>query len=186
MTKNNKKTSPPKAGSKAISGGRRGKPKAKAAAAADSEIIKGQQKAAKYASVSMRTIRRWVKAGMPRTEEGHYFKKMLDFYAENEGNQPTKAKVRKEEASADKTKWQAEKLKLELDLEQGTIVRINDEYIRNEVKRHMAVNRALHGLTRTVAARLPEKIRRIVTPVLKEEVNIIVDAFAEGRPPVKK
>ena len=156
-----------------------------AAALADGEIVKTQRLAARYAGKSTRTIRRWVKEGMTRTEDGHYFKALLDFYKTNEGSEPTKAKARKEEAIADRTEWQAEKLKRELELEQGKIVYIDDDYIQNELKRHMAVNRALNGLHRTVAARLPEKIRRIVTPILKEEVKNILDAFAEGRP-VKK
>ena len=75
--------------------------KSKASAAAAGEIVKGQQKAAKYAGVSMRSIRRWVQAGMPRTEGGHYFKKMLDFYANNEGSQPTEAKKKGQTADAE-------------------------------------------------------------------------------------
>jgi phage terminase Nu1 subunit (DNA packaging protein) len=155
--------------------------KKNATAFADAELVKTQRLAGRYAGVSERTIRRWVEAGMPRTGAGYYFRAMLDVYKTNEGSQPTRAKKRKEEASAEKTEWQAAKLKRELEIEQGKLVRIDDEYLRNEVRRHMAVNRSLNGLSRKVLGRLPEKIRRIVRPVLKEEVDNILDAFAEGR-----
>ena len=157
-------------------------PKSKGASPAAGQVLKTQAEAARYAGKSGRTVRRWVKAGMPKTEDGHYIKAMLDFYKKNEGNQPTEAKARKEEASADKTQWQAEKLKMEVEIEQGKLVHIDDDYIQDEVKRHMAVNRSLNGLCRTVGARLPVKMRRIVIPILKEEVINIQDAFAEGRP----
>ena len=159
-------------------------PKSDKSAMADAELVKTQKEAAKYSGVSERTIRRWVKAGMPRTENNRYIRKMLDFFAENEGSQPTKAKTRKEEASANKTEHQAEQLKRELEIEKGKLVYI-DEYLNNEVKRHLAVNRSLGALPRIVAARVPEKIRRKVQAIVKEEVDKMRDAFAEGRP-VKK
>jgi uncharacterized membrane protein YbaN (DUF454 family) len=48
-----------------------------------SQIIKLTKKAAAYAHVSERTIRRWVKEeGMPRTKDGYYIKKILKIYKE--------------------------------------------------------------------------------------------------------
>ena len=45
----------------------------------ESEFIEGQMRAARYAEVSDRTIRRWLKAGMQRTENGLYIIKTTHY-----------------------------------------------------------------------------------------------------------
>ena len=87
-------------------------------ALADAEIIKTQKEAAKYAKVSERTIRRWVTAGMPRTETGHYIKAMLDFYRDNEGNQPTEARAKGHQADAEYKDAKAKLMQMELQVKQ--------------------------------------------------------------------
>ena len=46
----------------------------------EEQTIRGQKAAAKYADVSVRTIRNWKAAGMPMTKDGRYIKMELDIY----------------------------------------------------------------------------------------------------------
>ncbi len=73
---------------------------------------------------------------------------------------------------------------MELELKQGKLGYI-DDFMEGEVKRHVAVNRSLRLLERTIPARFPEKFRRKARAIVREEVNKILDAFAEGRPIMK-
>ena len=157
----------------------RRKPKPGKSALADAEIIKTQKEAAKYSGVSERTIRRWVKAGMPRTETGQYIKAMLTFFKENEGSQPTKAKARKEEASADKTEAQAKLIRMELEVEQGKLIPAAD-IETGRVNRILAVKRALLGLGRKLAPQLVKiKDERKVQKIINDETRSIIQAFSE-------
>jgi hypothetical protein len=147
-----------------------------AAAFADSEIVKTQQLAGRYARVSPRSIRRWVKAGMPRTEAGHYIKAMLDFYKTNEGSEPTKAKVRKEEADANIKEKKDQLLQMELEEKQRDF---DAELEKALVQRVLVVKRALLGMGRTLAPQLA-KIRdeRKVQKIINDQVKAIIEGFA--------
>ena len=55
--------------------------------AKQSQIIKTQEKAAKFIKVTPRTLRRWVKKeGMPRTKDGDYIKPVLKIFKETTVN----------------------------------------------------------------------------------------------------
>jgi hypothetical protein len=157
---------------------KKAKAKSKAAASADAEIIKTQKKAAKYAGVSMRTIRRWVKNGMPRTSDGHYFKKMLDFYADNEGNQPSEAKKKIQTADADYKDSKAKLMQIELEERQGELVPL-DEIEAGRIQRIMTVKRAFMGMGRTLAPQLAKiKDERRIQKIINDQVRAIIDNFA--------
>ncbi len=49
-------------------------------------IIATEELAAEYAGVDAKTIRQWVKNGMPMTESDEYLKPWLDLYLQTNGN----------------------------------------------------------------------------------------------------
>lgn len=175
-----KNKSRPKAGSKAFGGGRRGgrKPKKKAAAFADAEIVKTQRLAGRYAGVSVRTVRRWCRAGMPKTDAGHYIKAMLDFYKTNEGSQPTEAKKKGQTADAEYKDAKARLMQLDLAEKEKRLLSA-DEIEKGRVARILAVKRALLGLGRTLAPQLA-KIRdeRKIQKIISDTVRTIIENFA--------
>ena len=151
--------------------------KQKAAAIADGEIIRTQALAGRYAGVSERTVRRWVKAGMPKTEAGHYIKAMLDFYKKNEGNQPTEAKKKGQTADAEYKDAKARLMQMELEVKQGTLVPLA-EIEQGRIKRILMVKRALLGLGRQMAPQIA-KIRdeRKVQKIINDVVRNIIEGF---------
>ncbi len=142
------------------------------------QIIKTQKEAASYANVNTRTIRRWVKNGMPRTEQGFYIKGMLDFYKKNEGTAPDEDKLRqqKAEASLKETKFQL--AELELKFKQGEFLK-REDYEKQQIAKIIAVKRALLVLGRKIAPRVA-KLRNIrgVQKIINEEVRNIIERFA--------
>lgn len=147
------------------------KPKAKAALVTERELVKTQRLAGRYAGVTERTIRRWTKAGMPRTEAGHYFKAMLDNYKANEGSQPTAAKKKGQTADADYKDAKAKLMQMDLDVKQGQLVPLG-EIEQGRIRRILAVKRSLLGLGRTLAPQLANvrderKVRKIINDVVK-------------------
>ncbi len=153
--------------------------KAKAAAVADAEIIKTQKEAAAYASVSVRTVRRWVKAGMPRTEAGHYIKSMLHFYRDNEGNQPTEAKAKGQAADAEYKDAKARLMQIDLEVKQGRLIPA-DQIEAGRVARILAVKRALLGLGRKLAPQLAKiKDERKIQRIINDQVKAMIKGFAE-------
>lgn len=80
------------------------KGKKKPAALAADEIIESQKKAAKYVGRSERTIRRWVREGMPTAKVNGktvYVKSMLDYFKASEGKQITEDRKREQVAVLD-------------------------------------------------------------------------------------
>jgi hypothetical protein len=153
------------------------KPKRKAAAFADAEIIKTQANAAKYAGKSVRTIRRWVKAGMPRTESGHYIKAMLDFYKINEGNQPTEAKKRSQDADAGIKEKKDKLLQLQLEEKQRDF---DAELERALVQRIPVIKRPFLGMGRKLAPQLANiRDERKIQRIINDEVRDIIRSFSE-------
>ncbi len=148
----------------------------KAAFAAD-QIIKTQKQAAEYAGVKTRTIRRWLAAGMPKTQEGHYIKNMLDFYKRNEGQEVSEDRKREASAQADYKTTKAKLLGMELELKQGHLVP-RDRIEKENVRKIIAVKRGLLGLVRKIAARVPPRYRRQVELTAAEEVRNLINDFA--------
>jgi len=145
---------------------------------ADDRIIKTQKDAAEYAGVDPRTVRRWVKNKMPRTEEGWYIKSMLDYFKEHDGQRVTESKERHKEAEADLKSYKAQLAELELAEKQGQFLLAAD--VREEnVRKVVTLKRALLGLGRKVAPRAaniknPKKIQRLID----EEIRTLIQEFA--------
>lgn len=149
-----------------------------AAKFADSELVKTQGLAARYVDKSTRTIRRWVKEGMTRTEDGYYWKALLDHYKTNEGSEPTEAKKKGQTADADYKDAKARLMQMELRVKEGELVPLA-EIEQGRVRRILAVKRALLRMPRTLAPQLA-KIRdeRKVQKIINEQVKAIIEAFS--------
>jgi len=149
----------------------------RATIAAD-QIVKTQAAAGKYASVSARTIRRWVKNGMPRTTDGCYIKGMLDMFKQHEGSQPTEHRQRTQEAEANVKELKGKLLEIELKIKQGQLIE-RDKIEGQIVRKVVAVKRALLGLGRKLAPELakeknPKKVQRIIDVRTRD----IIEGFA--------
>ena len=153
----------------------------KPAAIAADQLIKTQKLAAQFAGVSTRTIRNWVKDGMPRTGEGYYIKTFLDFYKNNEGKQPTEAKAKGQVADAEYKDAKARLMQIELDIKLGKLVSMED-IERRTVAQILAVKRALLGLGRKLAPQLA-KIKDVkkIRIRIDAETRDIIEGFASGR-----
>jgi len=150
--------------------------KKKAAAIIDGELVKSQRLAGRYAGVSERTVRRWVKAGMPRTEAGQYFKAMLDVYKSNEGSQPTEAKKRSQDADAGIKEKKDKLLQMQLDEKQRDF---EAELERALVQRALILKRALMGQGRKLGPQLANtRDARKCQKIIDDDNRAIIEGFA--------
>lgn len=155
-----------------------GKSREKVAFAKD-EVVETQVGAAQYAGVSERTIRRWVKSGMMRTERKFYIKSQLDIFKLNEGQAPNEHKVRATKATADVKEAQAALLNLELSNKQELFHSVEICRQRTSVQ-IQTVKRAVMGLGRNVSLQFPKKQRRKINAACNREARMICNKFAEG------
>jgi len=144
--------------------------------------LNSQKAAAKYAQVTVRTIRRWVKAGMPTGKlngKTIYIKEMLDFYKLNEGKETSGDRKREQKAQADYKTTKAQLLELELKIKQGQLIACED-IERERIVRILTVKRALLGLGRTLAPQLAKtKDPRKIQSRIDKEVRLIIEKFAK-------
>ena len=124
-----------------------------------------------------RTVRRWVEAGMPRTEDGKYIRQMLDIYKANEGSKASEHKDKKLIAEVDVKQTKAELMQMELAEKKGELIS-RDEVQKGIVRKIIAVKRALLGLGRNLAPRLAMKNEREIKKKIDKEVREIIAAFA--------
>ena len=155
-----------------------GRTREKVAFAKD-EVIETQVAAATYAGVSERTIRRWVKSGMMRTERKFYIKSQLEIFRQNEGQAPNEHKVRATKATADVREAQAALLNLELSSKQDLFHSVNVCRQRSSVQ-IQTVKRALMGMGRKMSLQFPKKQRRKIMAACNREARTICNNFAEG------
>ena len=154
----------------------------KFAAIAESQIVRTQRQAATYASVSARTIRRWLNEGMLTLQVAGktvYVKSQLDFFKRNEGRQPTEAKTKGQTADAEYKNAKAKLMQMELELKQGGLIR-REDYEKRDIAKVLAVKRALLGLGRKVAGRLPPEMQRKIRSVINREARALIKGFAKG------
>lgn len=155
----------------------------KKTAVADEQVINSQKAAAKYAYVNVRTIRRWVKAGMSTGKlDGKiiYIKEFLDFYKLNEGKESSRDRKREQKAQADYKTIKAQLLELELKIKQGQLIE-RDQIEKERIVRILTVKRALLGLGRKLAPRLATiKTPRKIQVRIDEEVRSIIEKFARS------
>lgn len=90
----------------------------------ESEFIEGQMRAARYAEVSDRTIRRWLKAGMQRTENGLYIKTELDRHKNRPGKKGEAGKGTQKEKSTTVRLSEKRQLCTEIDSAVGILKKI--------------------------------------------------------------
>jgi DNA-binding transcriptional MerR regulator len=146
--------------------------------AASDSIIADQKKAAKYAGVSDRTIRRWVKEKMPLTNKGHYIKHFLDVWKQNDGKPPTEEKNRQQKAEAEYKELKTKLLQIEFDIKTGKLIPL-ENIQKDRIQKIQMVKRALLGLGRKLAKNLtglnePREIQAIID----QEVKGIIEGFA--------
>jgi len=145
--------------------------------------LNSQKAAAKYAKVNVRTIRRWVQAGMPTGKlDGKtiYIAEMLDFYKLNEGKETSKDRKREQKAQADYKTTKAQLLELELKIKQGELIE-RDSIEKERILRILTVKRALLGLGRTLAPQLATiKNPRKIQSRIDKEVRTIIEKFAKS------
>lgn len=141
-------------------------------------IIKDQKKAAKYADVKDRTIRRWVKEGMPLTAEGHYIKHFLDVWKQNSGKAPTEEKNRQQKAEAEYKELKTKLLQIEFDIKAGKLIPL-ENIQKDRLAKIQTVKRALLGLGRKLAKNITGKIEpREIQAIIDEEIKGIIEGFA--------
>ena len=156
--------------------------KGKFAAIAESQILRTQRQAAVHASVSARTIRRWLNEGMLTAQVAGktvYIKSQLDFFKRNEGRQPTEAKTKSQTADADYKDAKAKLMQMELEIKQGTLIRLEDVQ-QGRTARVQAVKRALLGLPRKLPPLLEGKSAKKMQSIIRNEVTQIIAGFARG------
>jgi len=153
--------------------------RAKVVVAAE-QILRSQSEAARYAGVSDRTIRRWVQAGMMRTDKNYYIKSQLDVFKESEGHRPNEHNLRKLKAEATLKEGKVELIQMQIEKFRDILVN-REEYLKHDVARIIAVKRGLLSLERKVAPKVPAKYRRTVATAIHAEVVNLINAFAEGR-----
>ena len=156
--------------------------KNKTAAIAESQILHTQREAAAYALVSARTVRRWLNEGMLTAQaDGKtvYIKSQLDFYKRNEGRQPTEAKTKGQTADAEYKDAKAKLMQMELEIKQGTLVRLEDVQ-QGRLARIQAVKRALLALPRKLPPLLEGKSAKKMQTIIRNEVTQTITGFASG------
>jgi len=126
-------------------------------------LIADQKKAAKYAGVDPRTIRRWKKEKMPVTAEGFYIKHYLDIWKQNEGKAPTEDKNRTQKAEAEYKELKTKLLQFEFDIKNGKLITIEE------------VAKLWKGIITTAQ----KNIRRIPTILKAEMAGVIPIELAE-------
>lgn len=142
------------------------------------QIIKTQKEAAEFAGVDVRTVRRWIKNNMPRTEKGWYIKSMLLFYKENEGSQHTEHKEKQAKAEAELKDTKAKLADLELKDRQGEFLN-RDTVEKENTRKVLALKRALLGLGRKLAPQLarlknPQKCQKLID----DDIRILIKDFS--------
>jgi len=154
----------------------------KPAALAAEEIIESQKKAAKYVGRSERTIRRWVKEGMPTAKvngKTAYVKSMLDYFKASEGKQVTEDRKREQTAQADLKQIKAKLLEMDLKIREGKLIE-REEIEKQWVQRIQIVKRGFLGMGRKLAPQLAKlKDPRKVQEIIDKEARQIILKFTK-------
>lgn len=139
------------------------------------QLIKTQAEAARYVGVSERTIRRWVKNGMARTADKYYIKSILEVYKQNEGDKPSEARGRKQEAEATLKTHQAALMELELAKEKqewisaANVRKVNIEKVL--VLKRTLLNQGSR-LMDCLSMKTPEQVKDILDEDNRHTINV--------------
>ena len=164
--------------SKKTRGKRRATRDGPAAQPVSDEIIIGQGQAAKWLGVTARTIRRYVKEGMPRTQDGHYLRTLLKFYKASRGEEDIehRAKGRLLDINLKELKVR------EKEHELGEAER---RWRAEQEKKTVRQIRVIVDAHRRMVNKLPPLLARAnkesqVKAILQAECRDICDGFAKG------
>lgn len=150
----------------------------KKAAIAESQILHTQRKAAIYASVSARTVRRWLSEGMLTAQaDGKtvYIKSQLDFFKRNEGRQPTEAKTKGIEADARFKDIRAKLMERVLEEKDGEIEKRAEAIM---IPKLLVLRRSLLSLPKKIAAGMPPEYKRLAHKISMREVKYLMKSLA--------
>lgn len=147
------------------------------AAKVQGKVFGTQTEAAIYAGVSTRTIRNWIKEGMPLAPGKKYAAVYLDAMKANDGSAANDIKDRKNEAEAENKTLKNELLKMQIAIQTGKLIAF-DEVEAGRVERIYLVKTVLLGLSRKLGPLLKDKTTREMTAIIKREVEHCVNVFA--------
>jgi len=140
-------------------------------------IFTTQKKAAEYLGVSVRTIRNYVKRGMPLVDGKKYSSVFLDQMKVNDGSLADEIKDRKNEAEAENKTLKNKLLTIDLEIRQGKLIPI-DEVEAGRVARIQEIKTVLMGLPRKLPALMKDKNTREQTAIIKREIEHCINVFA--------
>lgn len=149
------------------------------ASIAEAEIIETQDAAALFVGRNARTIRRWEKEGMlTAIKDGHkvYIRSQLKLFAEHEGKQPTKTKMRKEESEASLKQTKAEDAIIDLQKKKELFVS-REEVEKKNIRKILAVKSGIFSMIRNIVAAVPAEHRRAVQKIAEKEARSLIEGF---------
>lgn len=144
-------------------------------------IVDSQEKVAKIFKVSVRTVARWAKDGMPVTSQGMY--DLLEIRAwRTVKNQRAHSKVKENNQDLWDARYREYKAKLaEIALKKATGELIPRELIESElIHVSLTVKHAFLGLPKQVAPQLAGLEPRPIEVILSKRIKEIVNEFAIG------
>ena len=144
-------------------------------------VVDSQEKVAKIFNVSIRTVARWAKDGMPVTPQGFY--DLLEIRAwRSVRNQQSHSKGKEHKQDFWDSMYRENKAKLaEIALKKATGELIPREVIERElVHVSLTVKHAFLGLPKQVAPQLANQEARPIEVILTKRIKEIVNEFAIG------
>jgi phage terminase Nu1 subunit (DNA packaging protein) len=143
-------------------------------------VVDTQEQVAKAFRVTLRTVQRWIREGMPKTSEGFYDVIEVQAWRILRGGRNQQA------TDTDKEKWdtkfrQMRALLAEMEYKKrlGELI-TREEVEQGRVQRILAVKKALLSLPRRVAPQVVSLDVRSVQTVLEKRIHEIIDNFARG------
>lgn len=157
-------------------------------------VIQGQKKAAKYASVSEKTLQRWDKDAeiqnppvihyLIENRKYYYYKNFLDELKGKEGTGTNKNKIREQKAKAGKAEKQDTLLDIQIKEKQKELIS-REEVERKTIAQITAVKRAHQGFSRTIMPLIKPFLRNpddtpAIEAIIDNELRQIHERFAKG------
>jgi len=143
-----------------------------------------QESVARAFGVSVRTVARWLKEGMPPAQDGKYdLEKINSWRAEHEG----KVSGGRKGVYADKVRWEIARLKedvkkrrIENDVRKGKLI-LRDKVEKELINISLAMKRALLVLPNTISLRCFGQEPRKIKAIVQEEVENVIDRISESK-----
>ena len=150
-----------------------------------SMVVQTYQEVAKVLEVSIKTVQRWKKEGMPITKDGYYDLEQIKDWQKKRIEESEKYD-RESKAYWDQKLLKGKVEKIELEIKKLREVLVSKEEVEQErVTRIMAVKRAFLALPTSLASVLAMKEPREIQTTLYEAIGEIIDDFA-GVKKIKK